>query len=293
MANNTLAAHPNILAEQVLAGLKGKLPVLSGFSTNLTPTAVGSTMQVSLIGGAAAIEFNKANGGYHEAQASTITAKTVTLKHWHSTKDFSPSEIGEYGEAYIINAFVPEAINQLTKKVFDEVGALFTVANFSAGTVVTAANFGYDDVVDINTALSAAKAGDTRALIVNSAYAGALRKSATLIAPFNTAGQNGPLVTTGQLGQVAGMNVYEFTDLPANNEGLAAVGLATDAVCFAMALPNSSMYPGEVGQAIDASGLSVQVLKSQGTDGIVRLTATIRAGVGVGRSTAAYRICSA
>ncbi len=289
--SNTIAAAPAVLAEQVLAGLRGKLGVLSAFSTNLTPTAVGRTMQVSLISGGEAKEFSKANGGYTQADDANITAKTVTLKHLHSTKDFSPDEISEYGEAYIVNAFVPEAINQLVKKVHGEIGALFTVANFSAGEVITAANFNYGQVVDLNTDLNIAKASDTRALLVNSIYAGALRKDATLVTPFGNGDQT--LVRSGVIGTVSNFGVYEFTDLPTNSEGLAAVALGQDALCVAMALPNASMFPGEVSSAVDASGLSVQVLKSQGIDGIVRLTATVRFGVGVGRATSAKRIASA
>ena len=289
--SNTIAAAPAVLAEQVLAGLKGKLGVLSAFSTNLTPTAVGKTMQVSLISGGEAKEFSKANGGYEESDAANITAKTVTLKHLHSTKDFDPTELAEYGEAYLVNAFVPEAINQLVKKVHSEIGGLLTVANFSAGEVITAANFNYGQIVDLNTDLNIAKAADNRALLVNSTYAGALRKDATLVTPFSNG--DASLVRSGLIGRVGGFDVFEFTDLPTNSEGLAAAALAQDSICVAMALPNASMFPGEVSSAVDASGLSVQVLKSQGTDGIVRLTATVRFGAGVGRATSGKRVASA
>ena len=288
--SNTIAAAPAVLAEQVLAGLRGKLGVLSAFSTNLTPTAVGKTMQVSLISGGEAKEFSKANGGYTESDAANITAKTITLKHLHSTKDFDPTELAEYGEAYLVNAFVPEAINQLVKKVHSEIGALFTVANYSAGEVITAANFNYAQIVDLNTDLNIAKAADTRALLVNSTYAGAIRKDATLVTPFSS--NEGSLVRSGLIGQVGGFQVFEFTDLPTNSEGLAAAAIGQDAICVAMALPNASMFPGEVSSAVDASGLSVQVLKSQGTDGIVRLTATVRFGCGVGRATSGKRVCA-
>lgn len=288
----SIAAAPAVLAEQVLAGLKGKLGVLSAFSTNLTPTAVGRTMQVSLIGGGSAKEFSKANGGYHEAEDAVLTSQTVTMVHLHSTKDFTPDDLAEYGEAYMINAFVPQAVNELVAECHKRIGNLFTVANYSAGEVITAANFNYGQVVDLNTDLSIAKAGDTRALLLNSTYAGALRKDATLVAPFN-AGLPGNLVQTGAIGTVSNFNVFEFTDLPTNSEGLAGVALAQDAVCVALALPNANMFPGDVSSATDASGLAVQVLKSQGTDGIVRLTATIRAGFGKGRASSAKRICSA
>ncbi|CAB4162319.1 hypothetical protein UFOVP779_29 [uncultured Caudovirales phage] len=290
--SNTIAAAPAVLAEQVLAGLRGKLGVLSAFSTNLTPTAVGKTMQVSLISGGEAKEFSKSAGGYNQADDADITAKTITLKHLHSTKDFDPTELAEYGEAYLVNAFVPEAINQLVKKVHSEIGGLFTLANFSAGEVITAANFNYGQVVDLNTDLNITKAADTRALLVNSIYGGALRKDATLVTPFQGNG-DASLVRSGLIGQVGGFQVFEFTDLPTNNQGLAAMALGQDAVCVAMALPNASMFPGEVSSAVDASGLSVQVLKSQGTDGIVRLTATVRFGCGVGRATSGKRVASA
>lgn len=289
--SNTIAAAPAVLAEQVLAGLRGRLAVLSAFSTNLTPTATGKTMQVSLIGGGEAKEFSKANGGYTESDAANITAKTVTLKHFHSTKDFDPTELAEYGEAYVVNAFVPEAINQLVKKVHSEIGALFTAANFAAHQDTAANAFTYAKVVDLNTDLNIAKASDVRALITNSYYTGNLRKDATLVTPFPVAGGIGAgLVQTGNVGTISNFGVYEFTDLPGNNEGLGAVALGSDAIVCAMALPNASMYPGDVSSAVDASGLSVQVLKSQGVDGIVRLTATVRFGCGVGRTGSAIRI---
>lgn len=290
--SNTFTAAPAVLSELVLAGLKGRLGVLSAFSTNLSTNAVGKTIQVSLISGGAAKEFTKANGGYKEGDDANLTGVSVTLKHYHSTKEFTPDEVGEYGEQYLANAFVPEAINQLTKKVHDLIGAQLTNANFSANAVVTAANFNYGAVVDLNTALNDAKAGDPRCLLVNGAYAGALRKDATLTAPFNQAGQNS-LISSGLIGSIAGFQVYEFTDLPTNSENLAAFACGADALAIGMGLPFAGMFPGEVSTASDASGLSVQVLRAQDTDGILRLTATMRFGVAKARGTAAKRIKTA
>lgn len=292
--SNTIAASPNVLAEQILAGLRGRLAILSAISTNLTPTATGKTMQISLVSGGAAKEFSKANGGYHEADDANLTAATVTLKHYHSTKAFSPDEITEYGEGYMVNAFVPEAINQIVKKVHAELGALVINANYSANEVITAANFNYSQIVDLNTDLNDAKAGDTRSLILSGAYSGAIRKDATLTAgAFNAVGASGPLVSSGVVGQVVGFNIFEFTDLPGNSENLSGFAMGSDAIIAGFSLPNATMFPGDVSQAVDATGLSVQVLKSQGTDGIVRFTASVRAGFGVGRATSLKRIKSA
>ena len=289
---NTFTAAPAVLSEIVLAGLKGRLGVLSAFSTNLTTNAVGKSIQVNLVSGGVAKEFSKANGGYPAGDNADLTGVTVLLKHYHSTKEFTPDEVGEYGEQYLANAFVPEAINQLSKKLHALIGAELVNANFSANEVITAANFNYAQVVDLNTDLNDAKAGDPRCLLVNGAYAGALRKDATLTAPFNQAGQSS-LISSGLIGTIAGFQVFEFTDLPTNSENLAAFACGADALAIGMGLPYAGMFPGDVSTATDPSGLSVQVLRAQDTDGVLRFTATMRFGVKTARATAGKRVKTA
>ncbi len=289
---NSIAAAPAALAAEVISGLVGELPLVNAFSTNLTGQFTrGKSVQVGLIGGDPAIEFGAT--GYHEAQDADITAVTVTMKHLHSTKAFNPLTLAEYGEAYIVNAFVQNAIEELAAKCHAEIGALITNANYSANSVITAANFGYDDAVDLNTALSAAKASKQRALILNATYTGSLRKDSTLVQPFTSGGASGSLVTTGTIGSVAGMGVYEFTDLPGNAENLTGFACGKDAIAVASALPSAEMYVGEVDNAVDPSGLAVQVLKSKGTDGFLRLTATLLFGAAKGRATSLKRVLSA
>lgn len=289
---NSISAAPASLAQQVIAGLVGELPLVNAFSTNLTGSFTrGKSAQVSIIGGDAAIEFGST--GYHEAQDADITAVTVTMKHLHSTKAFAPIDLADYGEQYIVNAFVQNAVEELAAKCHAEIAAIILNSNYSANAVVTAANFGYDDVVDLNTALSAAKASKQRALILNSTYAGALRKDATLTQAFSSNGFNGVTVVDGTIGKVAGMNVYEFTDLPTNSENLAAFACGKDSIAIASALPSADMFVGESDNAVDPSGLAVQVLKSKGTDGFLRLTATLLFGAAKARGTSLKRIKTA
>lgn len=290
--SNTFSAAPAALSEIILPGLKGRLGFLPAFSTNLTTRTVGKTIQVNLVSGGVAKEFSKANGGYKEGDDANLTAVQVTLKHLHSTKEFTPDEVGEYGEEYLARAFVPEAINQLVKKVHAEIGAVLLNANFSANEVITAANFNYSQVVDLNTDLNDAKAGDPRCLLVNGAYAGALRKDATLVAPMQSGQQS--LVGSGLIGNISGFQVFEFTDLPTNSENLAAFACGADALAIGMAAPYvSNTFPGEVSTATDPSGLSVQVLRAQDQDGILRLTATVRFGVKAARGTSGKRVKTA
>jgi len=289
---NTISAAPASLAAQIIPGLVSSLPLVNAFSTNLTGEFTrGKVVQTSIVGGDPAIEFGST--GYHEAQDADLTSVSVTLKHLHSTKAFNPITLAEYGEQYIVNAFVQNAIEELANKCHKEIASLFTSANYSAGEVVTATNFDYEKAVDMNTAISVAKASKQRALILNSTYIGALRKDATLVQPFTSGGQSGSLVAEGSIGRIAGMDVFEFNDLPANGEAFVGIALGKDAVAIASALPSADMFVGEVDSAVDASGLAVQVLRSKGTDGFLRLTATLLFGASKARTTSAYRICSA
>ena len=289
---NTISAAPASLAAQIIPGLVSSLPLVNAFSTNLTGEFTrGKVVQTSIVGGDPAIEFGST--GYHEAQDADLTSVSVTLKHLHSTKAFNPITLAEYGEQYIVNAFVQNAIEELANKCHKEIASLFTSANYSAGEVVTATNFDYEKAVDMNTAISVAKASKQRALILNSTYIGALRKDATLVQPFTSGGQSGSLVAEGSIGRIAGMDVFEFNDLPGNSEAFVGIALGKDAVAIASALPSADMFVGEVDSAVDASGLAVQVLRSKGTDGFLRLTATLLFGASKARTTSAYRICSA
>lgn len=289
---NSIAAAPAALAQRILPKFVGLFPLVNAFSTNLTGDfARGKKVQVSLIGGDPAIEFGAT--GYAESQDADIEAVEVTLKHIHSTKKFTPLNLQEYGEDYIVNAFVENAVNELVLKAHQEVASVVTAANFAASETITAANFSYDEMVDLNTDLSVALAARQRAFVASPAYLGALRKDATLTQPFSAAAANNTVVTQGSLGQVAGLDVFEFSQLPTNGENLGAFACGTDAIAIASALPSAAMFEGEVDQAIDPSGLAVQVLKSKAYDGFLRLTATLMIGAAKGRGTSLKRVTTA
>lgn len=291
MANN-LATAPAALAQQIIPGLVGSLPLINAFSTNLTGAFTrGKSVTVMIAGGDPAIEFGAT--GYAESQDADLTAVTVDLKHLHSTKKFAPIDLAEFGEDYIINAFVQNAVEELSAKVMLEVGGIVTSSNFTENDVVAAGSFGYDSVVDLNTALSTAKASRNRALVLNPAYIGALRKDATLTQAFSGAAQNSAVVTEGSVGRIAGMDVFEYSDLPGNSQNLTGWACGKDAIAVASALPSPAMFEGEVDSAVDPSGLAVQVLKSKAYDGFLRLSATLLFGVKKARASSLVRVLSA
>ena len=288
--SNSIAAAPAVLAQGVIKALANKLPVLSGFSTVFTSSiqGAGKTIQVPLIGTSTATEFS--TGGYLTQDDATVTSTSVTLKHFKVSSRFSPLDIREYGVGFFANNFVETAAIALSQKCMTEINSLITVANFASG-VVTGAALDYDEVVAAQKVLDDAKAPDKRALVLNNTYTADLRSDATIIAAFQL-GAN--VISTGSIGTIAGAQVYQFSNLAANSEGLAGFLCGADAIAVATALPFNEIPGADVSQATDpATGLSVQVMIIQEQSGFLNVTATLLFGVAVGRSTSLRRLCSA
>ena len=287
---NSIAAAPAVLAQGVIKALANKLPVLSGFSTVFTSSIAGAgkTIQVPLIGTSTATEFGAS--GYLTSDDATVTSSSVTLKHFKVSSRFSPLDIREYGVGFFANNFVETAAIALSQKVMTEINSLITVANFASGTV-TGAALDYAEVVAEQKLLDDAKAPDKRALVLNNNYTADLRSDATIIAAFQL-GAN--VISTGSIGTIAGAQVYQFSNLSGNTEGLAGFLCGADAIAVATALPFNEIPGADVSQATDpATGLSVQVMIIQEQSGYYNVTATLLFGASVGRSTSLRRLCSA
>jgi len=287
---NSIAAAPAVLAQGVIKALANKLPVLSGFSTAFTSSiqGAGKTIQVPLIGTSTATEFGAS--GYLTGDDATVTSSSVTLKHFKVSSRFSPLDIREYGVGFFATNFVETAAIALSQKCMNEINSLITVANFASGTV-TGAAIDYAEVVSEQKLLDDAKAPDKRALVLNNKYTADLRSDASIIAAFQL-GAN--VISTGSIGTLAGAQVYQFSNLAANSEGLAGFLCGADAIAVATALPFNEIPGADVSQATDpATGLSVQVMIIQETSGFYNITATLLFGTAVGRSTSLRRLCSA
>ena len=287
---NSIAAAPAVLAQGVIKALANKLPVLSGFSTVFTSSIAGAgkTIQVPLIGTSTATEFGAS--GYLTGDDATVTSSSVTLKHFKVSSRFSPLDIREYGVGFFANNFVETAAIALSQKCMTEINSLVTVANYASG-VVTGASLDYAEVVAAQKVLDDAKAPDKRALVLNNVYTADLRSDATIIAAFQL-GAN--VISTGSIGTIAGAQVYQFSNMSNNAEGLAGFLCGADAIACATALPFNEIPGADVSQATDpATGLSVQVMIIQEQSGFLNVTATLLFGVAVGRATSLRRLATA
>jgi len=287
---NSIATAPAILAESVIASIKGKLPALKSFSSVFSTLEgqAGKSVFVPLVGTATATEFGAS--GYTSGDDQTLTNATVTLKHFKVSARFSPLDVKSYGAQYLVNAFTPTAANAIAEACLAEVSALITAANYSSSQA-SGASLSYAEVITAKGVLDAAKASDTRALIVNSTYANNLLTDSQIAAAYALGAQ---VIQTGQIGQIGGMSVYQFTSLPTNSENLAGFACGSDAIAVASGLPMSEIPGFETAVAVDAdTGLGIQIIMGQEQSGYYNVTATLLFGAAKGRATSLTRLLTA
>lgn len=286
---NSIQAAPSVLADAVVGSLKNKLPVLNGFSTIFSSSIQdqGKTIQVPLIGTSTATEFS--TGGYLTQDDATVTKADVTLKHYKVSTRVTPLNIREYGAAFFQN-FAVTASNALAQKCMDDIAALILNANYSASTN-TGAALSYAEAVAAQKTLDLAKAPEPRALVLGSTYLADLRADSSIV---GAAGLGANVISTGNLGQVAGASVYHFANLPDNSENLAGFACGADAIAVATALPYTEIPGFETAVGTDAdTGLAVQIVMGQEQSGYYNITATLLFGCAVGRSTSLVRLKTA
>jgi len=289
MANSIVAA-PAVLAESVIQAIRGRLPALSGFSSvfNALEGQAGKAVQVPLVGAGVASEFG--SGGYLTGDDATLTAATVTLKHFKYSARFSPLDVKSYGAQYLVNAFTPTAAVAIAEACLGEVGALITAANYSTNTV-TGANLSYAEVVGQKAKLDTAKAGDPRSFVLSAGYANDLLTDTNII---GVRGLESPVIATGKIGQLVGANIYQWTSLPGNGENLLGFAAGADSIAVASGLPYSEIPGFDMAVATDdQSGLSIQILMGQEQSGFYNVTATLLFGAAKGRATSLVRLLSA
>jgi hypothetical protein len=287
---NSIATAPSVLAESVIASLKGKLPSLRNFSSVFTTLEgqAGKTVAVPLIGTSTATEFS--TGGYLTQDDATLTIANVTLKHFKVSSRFNPLDLKSFGSEYLVRAFVPTASNAIAEKCLSEVAALVTAANYSS-SANTGAGLTYAEVITAKGVLDAAKAAEPRAFVLNPTYTNGLLSDSQIV---GAAGLGAQVIASGQIGQVGGANVYQWSSLPTNSESLAGFCCGADAIACASGLPMTEIPGFEVANAVDAdSGLGIQIIMGQEQSGYYNVTATLLFGAAVGRATSLTRLTTA
>lgn len=288
-----LPTAPAVLSDYIVQTVAGKLPILNNVSVNLSASVgrAGKTVFVPVMGAGTASEFNKSSNTLATVDGATMSNSSVTLKHFKYVDEFSPLDIQEYGMQYLINAYAKTAAQAIVDKTWAEIGSVFTAANFASEETVAAADFGYDSVVLAQLGLDTAKAGQPRSFLVGNDYLASLRKDAKIYGSLNPSANT--VVTSGNVGQVAGMDIYQWNQIPANGESLAGVALGPDALLVATGIPMAEIAGFSSSVSTAESGLSVQVLVGQAETGNIRCIAQILVGANKGRASSAVRFVTA
>ena len=286
---NSISAAPSVLADAVIGSLKNKLPVLNGFSSVFSSSisGQGKVITVPLLGTSTATEFS--TGGYLTQDDATVTKADVTLKHYKVSTRVTPLNIREYGMSFFQN-FAATASNALAQKCMDDIAALVVNANYSTSTN-TGSSLSYAEAVAAQKTLDDAKAANPRALILNSTYTADLRADSQIV---GAAGLGAQVIQSGNIGQVAGASVYQWSNLPNNSENLAGFACGADAIAVATALPLTEIPGFDVAVGTDAdTGLSVQIIMGQEQSGYYNITATLLFGAAVGNAGSLVRLKTA
>jgi len=288
-----LPTAPAILSDYIVQTVAGKLPILNSVSVNLSASIgrAGKTVFVPIMGAGTASEYNKTTNNLSDVDGAEMTSSSVTLKHFKYVDEFSPLDIQEYGMQYLINAYAKTAAQAIVDKTWAEIGSVFTAANFATSATVALADFGYDDVTQAQFLLDSAKAGQPRSFLVGNGYLKSLRNDAKIYGSLNPSANT--VVTTGNVGQVAGMDIYQWNQIPANGENLAGVAMGPDSLLVATGIPMAEIAGFTSSVATAESGLSVQVLVGQAETGNIRCIAQILVGANKGRSTSLVRYVTA
>ena len=283
MANTLGGINLAQIAQQTLETLSAEMPVVSAFTTDFSSDVadVGESVSTRV---ATAVSAGDATSGYSSSDV-TSTAKTITLnKHKHFTANFTDLEVAKGGLDMLERTFVRPAVHAVVNAMMDDLLALVVNATYSNNTVVTAANFGADDVATLAGDLTTLNVPRSpRSMVIKPAYYAALAKDNAIQASY--AFGNPGAIQDNNIPRVHGFDVLEYSDIPANSENLEGFVCGKEALIIAgrqPALPEN--WAGAVESVQDPdTGITLQLRNwYEGKDGAQYITATLIYGVAAG-----------
>lgn len=230
MATNTIAGvNLAQIAEESLPALQSLFAPLNGIVTDFSSDIAmeGGSVTTRYPTKPSAVDLSS---GY-TSQNTTLTAKTVTLDTFYGfVYGFKDAERSK-SAVFLNDLFVQPSLQALGDKVFGDLWNLVLNANFATNTVITAANFDRDDLVDIGTTLTNTKKAPKTGRTVWAApgHYGALVKTLNSAEiPGITEEKRERMVP-----RVSGFDVYESDLCDANAENLAAFAFHRSALLMA------------------------------------------------------------
>jgi len=257
MANTISGANLAEIAQKSLPGLTSLFAPLAGihtdFSSDIESRGESVTTRFPTKPTAASL-----SGGYvAAAQDVAMTARTITLNQFKGfVYGFNDVERTK-SSVDLMSLFIQPAQQAVGDAVFGSLWDLVTQANFATNSVITAANFDRDDLIDLGTTLTETKKAprEGRFLLSNPSYYGSLLKTLNSAEiPGITEGK-----TEGVVPRVNKFDIYETDLADANGENLAAFAGHKTSLLMAGRSVDAGGFNGELEDVvIPGLGLTVQ-----------------------------------
>lgn len=238
MASNTIAGcNLSAIAQETLPFLATKFAPLNGIISDFSDdiSAQGASVTTRYPTKPSAVDLSS---GY-TSQNTTLTAKTITLNVFYGFV-YGFKDVERSKSAVNLNElFIEPAIECLGVKVFGDLWNKVVAATFATNTIITAANFDRDDVVDLRTSLTDTKKAPIsgRTIWADPSHYGALLKTLDSAEfPGITAEKS-----EGVVPRCSGFDIYESDLCDDNSENLAAAAFHKSALLMA-------------GRRVDSSG---------------------------------------
>ena len=290
MSNTIGGCNLAAIAQESIENLKALFAPLNALALDLSPdiSQRGASVTTRYAVNPTAVDLSS---GYSAGNV-TSTAKTVNLSSFYGfVAGFTDLERSK-SSIMLDQLFYQPMLQALGKKVFGDMYALITEANFPAYYTSTAANFDRSDIADIAAVMTIAGAPKQgRALICNPTFYASLVKS------LNSAEIPGITLdkAEGIVPRVAGYDIYETTEAGDNSENLGAVALQKNALIMAARSVDSTGAAASGVEVADVviPGLNLPIQFRRWyspNEGLLKISAGVLYGFAVGQSAFADRV---
>jgi hypothetical protein len=233
---NVIGTAPGVLiGKMALDTLLEDFPIFRLVTSDYSAEGclLGQTLRVQCPNALEADDYTGADG-YVPQEVSQAEYPLVIDQHKHVTYGFNDTERSSHA-ILLVERFAKNAAHALGKAVMDSVNDIITVANFANGYDVTTTPMGRESFIAIQKKLNNRKLPKVgRFCVLNGDFYAQLSQDVDLVrnpgSPSNT-------VRTGEVGNVQGVHVSEYTFLDDNEEDLVGFAGTAESLMLATRVP--------------------------------------------------------
>jgi len=306
MANSFTGINETIILQDVFQAFKDTLTPISGFSTNYSAEAAQRGEKISVPVATARTAASRSDGATYEVNTgNTIAVADVTLNQQYHVPFYLADGEAAKTRVKVWESNMREAANGLAKSIYQSLLGVFVKATYGdvAGTsklVQAASGFDLDDLVDLDTYLSARGAYGPRTFLCTLAYGNALKKD-NAIQDASAFGSDAVLRSGKFNVPLYGIQAFETNAMPAAITGGAELTGGILAVPSAAAIAIRTVEPQDTSKLAawevvsdPDSGLSMGYRRWYNeSTGIMWGTVEALWGVIAVQSSGAVRVCTA